>query len=73
MEAADKSLPVALTGSPRLIIETKNTVRGFSKRVEDEEDTELISPHKLTKNTYTGTALMVWGLRIQLPGSETRA
>lgn len=59
MEAADKSLPVALTGSPRLIIETKNAVRGFSKRVEDEEDTELISPHKLTKNTYTGIALMV--------------
>ena len=44
MEAADKSLPVALTGSSRLIIETKNTVKGFSKRVEDEEDTELFSP-----------------------------
>lgn len=59
VEATGKSLPVALTGSPRLIIEMKNAVRGFSKRVEDEEDTELISPHKLTKTTYTGIVLMV--------------
>lgn len=71
VQAADEA--GALTGSPRLIIGTKTTVRGFSKRVKDEEDPELISPHRLTKNAYAGTALVVCGLRTQLPASETRA